>query len=151
VPAVLRDAKPRDVVDFGRIRRLPQVLAGLFGVMAAATLAHLLATSIRRRRPELAILKTIGGVRRQVRIVVAVQALTVAAVALAIGLPLGIAAGRWAWHEFAVGLGIVPEPRVPWIALGSTTVAALVVALLVSAIPGALAARARPSEVLRAE
>src|SRR5919202_688983 len=34
-------------------------------------------------------------------------------VALVIGLPLGIAAGRWVWTSFADNLGILPSPAIP--------------------------------------
>src|SRR5207253_4218419 len=58
--------KPSDLVNFGRVERLPFVLAGVLGLLAAATLAHLLVSGVRRRRRDLAILKTIGFDRRQV-------------------------------------------------------------------------------------
>src|SRR5581483_3232022 len=52
--------KPVDLVNFGRVQSLPLVLAALLGTLAIATLAHLLVTSIRRRRRDLAVLKTLG-------------------------------------------------------------------------------------------
>src|SRR5205807_3493481 len=80
--------KPNDVVNFGRVQGLPLALAGLMAALAAATLAHLLVTSIRRRGRELAIVKTLGFVPRQVRTAVAWQATTLAIAAMAIGVPL---------------------------------------------------------------
>ena len=71
------------------------MLAGLLALLAAAALAHLLVTSVRRRRRDLAILKSLGFVRGQVSAAVAWQATTVALLALAVGLPLGVALGRW--------------------------------------------------------
>ena len=82
--------------DLRPVRRLPLVLAGLLGLAAAAALGHALVTSIRRRRRDLAVLKTLGFVRRQVSATVAWQATTLAVIALVLGVPLGIAAGRWA-------------------------------------------------------
>jgi ABC-type lipoprotein release transport system permease subunit len=41
------------------------------GVLALATIAHLLITSVRRRRRDLAVLRTIGFTRAQVRSTVA--------------------------------------------------------------------------------
>src|SRR5438045_2707522 len=52
--------------DLRPVRRLPLVLAGLLGLAAAAALGHALVTSIRRRRRDLAILKTLRCLRRQV-------------------------------------------------------------------------------------
>jgi ABC-type antimicrobial peptide transport system permease subunit len=143
--------KPDDVVNFGRVQGLPLALAGLLAALAAATLAHLLVTSIRRRGRELAIVKTLGFVPRQVRTAVAWQATTLALVALAIGVPLGVAGGRWAWIVFARSIGIVPAPEVPILVLLLLLPGTVIVANLVAVVPGELAARLRPGRALRAE
>jgi len=143
--------KPNDVVNFGRVQGLPLALAGLMAALAAATLAHLLVTSIRRRGRELAIVKTLGFVPRQVRTAVAWQATTLAIAAMAIGVPLGVAAGRWAWIVFARGLGIVPAPEVPILLLLLLIPGTVIVANLVAVVPGEVAARLRPGRALRAE
>jgi ABC-type antimicrobial peptide transport system permease subunit len=149
--AVVAPDKPTDVVNFGRVQNLPLVLAGLLAALAAATLTHLLVTSIRRRGRELAILKTMGFVPRQVRTAVACQATTLAIVAMLIGLPLGIAAGRWAWILFAHQLGIVPAPIVPILVVLLLVPGTLIVANIVAVIPATLAAHVRPAKALRAE
>jgi len=148
---VVAPDKPTDVVNFGRVQNLPLVLAGLLAALAAATLTHLLVTSIRRRGRELAILKTMGFVPRQVRTAVAWQATTLAVVAMALGLPLGIAAGRWAWILFAHQLGIIPVPIVPILVVLLLVPGTLVVANLVAVVPASLAAHLRPAKALRAE
>ena len=89
---------------------LPVALALLLTLLAIGTVAHTLVTSVRRRRRELAILKTIGFVTRQVRATVAWQATAIAGASLAVGLPLGIAAGRSAWSLFATQVAIEPVP-----------------------------------------
>jgi ABC-type antimicrobial peptide transport system permease subunit len=147
----ITQGKPTDIVNFGRVEATPYLLGAILAALSAATLAHLLASAVRRRRRELAILKTLGFVRGQVRAAVAWQATTLVAVALAVGVPLGIAAGRWAWTLFADGLGVVAVPRVPGIALGVVVVVALAAANLVAAAPAYIAARTRPARVLRSE
>src|SRR5204862_5563451 len=57
---VTTSSRPTDLVNFGRVEGLPLVLAGLLGGLAAAVMAHVLVTSVRRRRRDLAILKTLG-------------------------------------------------------------------------------------------
>lgn len=104
---------PADVVNFDRVRTTPLVLAAVLGLLAAATVTHSSVTSVRRRRRDLALLKALGFVRRQVSSSVGWQATTVAVVALAAGLPLGVAAGRWAWKLVADGIGIAPIPSLP--------------------------------------
>jgi ABC-type lipoprotein release transport system permease subunit len=63
--------------------------------LAIATLTHVLLTSVRRRRRDLALLKTLGLLRPQLLSVVLSQACALTAVALLAGLPLGIVVGRW--------------------------------------------------------
>jgi len=143
--------RPVDLVNFGRVQSLPVVLAALLGTLAVATLAHLLVTSIRRRRRDLAVLKTLGFSTGQVRSTVAWQATTLAAVAAVVGVPVGVAAGRWVWIVFAHQLGIVPRPAFPFLTMVAVGVATLAVANAVALLPGRAAARVRPAAALRAE
>ena len=140
-----------DLVSFGRVERMPLLLAAILAVLAAATLAHVLVSGVRRRRRDLAMLKTLGFVRRQVSATVAWQATTVAAVALVVGVPLGIVVGRTAWRAFAEDLGVVVVPRVPIVATLLVVAGALVLANLIAAGPAWVAARTRPAAVLQEE
>jgi hypothetical protein len=148
---VLGPGRPVDLVNFGRVQAFPLVLGGLLGAFAAATLAHLLVTSIRRRRRDLAVLKTLGLATGQVRATVAWQSTTLSVVGVMIGVPLGMAAGRSVWLIFAHQLGIVPEPVFPLLGLASLGLATIVVANLVAVLPGRVAARTSPALVLRSE
>jgi hypothetical protein len=146
-----RAEPPKGVADFDRVNKLPAVLSALLILVAAGTLAHTLLTGVRRRRRDLAILKTLGFVRRQVGAAVAWQATTLALVALVFGLPIGTASGRWVWQVFADELGIVPQPVVPFLALAVVVPATVLVANLLAAGPGRSAAGTRPALVLRSE
>jgi predicted lysophospholipase L1 biosynthesis ABC-type transport system permease subunit len=106
---------------------------------------------VRRRRRDLALLKTLGFTRGQLAAAVAWQSTVVAVVGLVIGVPLGIAAGRWLWILFARGLSAVPDPVVPAASIVLATVATLVLANLVAAVPGRQAARTPAALMLRAE
>lgn len=140
-----------DLATLERISRLPAVLSVIFGVIAAGALIHVLSTGIRRRRRELAILKTLGFVRSQVRSAVAWQSSTIALLALAAGIPAGIVLGRWGWRLVAAQFGVVPVAIAPALFLALLVPAAIVLANLVAAIPGRVAARTRPALVLRTE
>jgi ABC-type lipoprotein release transport system permease subunit len=126
-------------------------LASILAVAALGTLAHTLVTSIRRRRRDLAILKTLGFVKGQVSAAVAWQATTLVAVALLVGLPLGVAAGRRGWRLFADQLGIIAEPAVPVVPTLLAIPVAVLVANLIAVVPGRLAGRTRPALLLRTE
>jgi hypothetical protein len=140
-----------DITTLGRITRVPLVLALLLGMIALGTLAQTLVTSVRARRNDLAILKTLGFSRRQVRSAVAWQATTLIAVALAVGLPLGVLAGRWIWRVFAEGIAVAPEPVLSAAWILAAIPATILLANLIAAFPARFAARTRPAIVLRSE
>lgn len=148
---VTRPEKPTDLVNFGRVQALPLILAGLLGGLAAAVLGHALLSVIRRRRRDLAILKTLGFRRGQVRGAVAWQASTLVTIALAIGLPVGVMLGRVLWTTFADGLGVIAVPRVPIAVVGLAVPAGLILANVLAARPAGNAARTSPALVLRTE
>ena len=130
-----------------------QPLALALGLAAAAVLSVALTVlaSVRRRRRELALLKTLGMTRGQVRSVVAWQTSIVLIVAVLIGVPLGVAAGRWAWTAFASSIGVVPATVVPVPALVLGIAGLLAAGTLLAAGPAAVAARTPPAAALRAE
>jgi putative ABC transport system permease protein len=136
---------PRD-----RIRGAAIVDAARMGSQPL-TLALALLASVRRRQRELALLKTLGLTRRQVMAAVAWQASLILGVAGVAGVPLGVAAGHWAWAAFATSLGAVPVAVVPIPALLAGFAVLLVAGNLLAAVPGTVAARTPPGVVLRAE
>jgi ABC-type lipoprotein release transport system permease subunit len=140
------------VVDaLGSGQRVPLALSGLLALAAFGTLVHALVTSIRRRRRDLAVLKTLGFVRSQISATVAWQATTLAGIALLIGLPVGVAVGRWAWTLFADAIGVLPVPVVDLPPLLLAIPVTLLLANLIALLPGRLAAATRPAAIFRAE
>jgi FtsX-like permease family len=140
-----------ELSTLNEIGNLPLALAGILVLMAAATLAHTLVTSIRRRRRDLAVLKTVGFSRRQLFATVAWQASTIAATAVLLGVPVGVVAGRLAWNVLAERLGVVPEAVVPLLAVLLVLPVTLVITNLVAAVPARRAATTNPATVLRSE
>jgi hypothetical protein len=143
--------EPREVQALSDISGLPVVLGGVLVLLATATLTHTLISSVRRRRRDLAVLRTMGFVRRQVWFSVFWQTATLVALALVIGLPLGALLGRFAWNVFAEDLGAIPEPQIAWLPFALLIPAAFVLAGLVAAVPAWLAGRTRPCVALRTE
>ena len=144
-------SRPDDLVGYDRVGTTPLVLAGLLAVLALGTTAHGLVTAVRRRRRELGLLKAIGFTPRQVSWAVAWQATTVALVALAVGLPLGIAAGRRLWAVLAERIGAVAEPVTPTAAALLAIPVTVVALILVAAIPAWQAGSGSPADALRTE
>ncbi len=142
---------PAEIENYRSIGATPVVLAAGLAAGAVAALGLTLAASVRRRRRDLALLKTLGFTQRQLAACVAWQLTVAAAVGVIAGIPLGIALGRWLWVLFArdiyaVPLATVPVPLVIYVGLG-----ALVLANVVAALPGRYAARTPTALVLRAE
>ena len=140
------------VVDaLGGAQRIPFALSGLFALAALGTLVHTLVTSVRRRRRDLAVLKTLGFVRHQISATVAWQATTMVSISLLIGLPVGVVVGRWAWTLFANAVGVLPVPVVDLSPLLIAIPVTLLVANLIALIPGRIAASTQPAAALKAE
>lgn len=142
---------PVEVERLRRIAWLPTTLAALLGGLGLLAIGHALATAVRRRRHELALLKTLGFTRSQVRATVAWQATTLASVGLVIGIPTGLIIGRFVWRLVADGLGISTTAAIPAPALLITIPAVLVLVNLIALFPARAAARTRPAVALRSE
>jgi len=148
---VVLPLKQPDLTNLERVGYLPGLLAGLVALLALGTVTHALVTSVSRRRRDLAMLKALGFTRGQVSQTVAWQATTFALLAALIGVPLGIAGGRWAWRLIAGQLGIDAGPIVPPLSVLAIAAGALLVANLAAAGPGRAAARTHPAVALRSE
>jgi putative ABC transport system permease protein len=82
---------------------------------------------------------------------VAWSATTVAVVALVVGLPLGVAAGRLLWTMLADQLGAIDEPVTPALAIALAVPTTLLFANAVAAVPGRRAGNIHPAAAMRSE
>jgi putative ABC transport system permease protein len=151
VSAYSRPRPPAEVANLARVDDFPRVLGTFLVVLALATTAHALVTSVRRRRRDLAVLRCIGFVRAQLFATVSWHSLTLVIVALVLGLPLGIGLGRWTWTIVADQIGVATDALTPAVAFTVVVPAALAAACVLAAGPAWLAARRRAASVLRAE
>jgi hypothetical protein len=140
-----------EIAAIGELRSLPLALGIFFVLLAIATVAHALVTTVSRRSHDLAILRSIGFTRRNSRIAIAWQATLLAIVGLAVGVPLGILAGRLLWQELADNLPVVYVAPLTVVGLLIAIPAALITANLIAAGPAHAATRVRPAQVLRSE
>jgi hypothetical protein len=142
---------PAEIENYRSIGATPDVLALALAVGAVASLAITLGASVRRRRRDLALLRTFGFTRRQLMSSIAWQASVAGVIGIVLGLPLGILLGRWLWILFARYIDAVPNPTVPLLSMIVVVAATLVLANLVAALPGRSAARTSTAQVLRGE
>jgi hypothetical protein len=148
---VLAVQRPAEIVNYRSMGNTPAFLGAALAAGAVAALGLTLFASVRRRRRDLALLKTIGFTRRQLAAAVAWQSTIAVAIGAVVGVPLGIALGRFLWDLFAREINVVPEPTVPGPAVVLIMVGALVLANIVAAVPGRLAGRTPTALLLRAE
>jgi hypothetical protein len=133
------------------LRATPVVLAALLVALITTTVVHALVVAVRRRRQDVAIMRTMGLRPGQVVRTSLWQATSIALVAGAIGVPLGIVVGRWAWVVLARSLGVFEHPVVPLLVIGLAGVVVITVANLVGLVPGWRLSRRAPAYALRAE
>ena len=148
---LLGPQRPAQIVNYRTIGNTPLLLAAGLAVGAVAALAMTLIASVRRRRRDLALLKTLGFTSRQLATAVSWQATVGGRVGAVIGVPLGILVGRELWTLFAGSINAVPHPTVPAVSVVLVAVGALVFANLVAALPGRSAARTSTAALLRAD
>lgn len=148
---VLGVLRPVQIVTYRSIGSTPIFLAAGLALGAVLALGLTLASSVRRRRRDLALLKTLGFTHRQLASAVAWQATTTALIGVVVGLPLGVVIGRQLWTLFAQSIYAVPDPTVPLLSVLMVGVGTVVFANLVAVLPGRSAARTPAALALRAE
>jgi hypothetical protein len=146
---LVTDLRPNTVNNYAAIDGTPAVLAAVLALLGLGVLAQFTIASARRSRRDFAILKVLGMTRRDLRAVSFCQAATVTVAGLAVGIPLGILGGHWAWQLFAGQTGLPPDTITPlpvlWIIPATLAVALLVAsptARSVSRLPATAALRA---------
>jgi ABC-type lipoprotein release transport system permease subunit len=143
--------RPAEIVNYRAMGTTPAILGGALALGAVVALALTLIACVRRRRRELALLKTLGFVRRQLAAAVAWQASIAVALGVVVGVPVGILLGRTLWNLFAHEIDAVPAPSVPGLVIVLIALGALVLANVVASVPGRMAARTSTALVLREE
>ena len=142
---------PQAVANLGRLRWIPWAIVAIVGTLALVALGHALFTAVRVGRRDLAVYRALGFTSRQTGTAVTWFGTLLAGLAVAIGVPLGVAGGRWLWRLVDRGVGTVFPPVVPVAPLAAAVVVVLVVANVVALLPARRAARLRPAQVLRSE
>jgi hypothetical protein len=144
-------APPSEIDRVQQVDDLPIYLGLLLVFLAVASVTHVVAVGVRRRRHDLAVLRAVGFSRRDIRATITYQATALAVVALVIGIPLGCIVGRRVWSAVADGIGVGTEISLPITGLVGVAVTALLVANIIGLLGAAAALRDRPAQVLAVE
>lgn len=142
---------PTERGELEELLGIPTLLAGFLAVLGVGAVAHALASTARRRRHDVAMLRALGMRPRDTAAIVFVQASVIALIGLAIGLPAGIASGRAIWRSVASNTPI--EVIVPgdWAMVGLTALAAVATATVLAIWPSRRLATLRLASELRSE
>jgi hypothetical protein len=148
---LLGPQRPAEILSYQNLGATPALLGGALAAGAVIALGLTLIASVRRRRRDLAVLKTLGFTKGQLAATVGWQSTVAVAIGTVVGVPLGIALGRTLWDLFAREIDAVARPSIPVLTVVVIAIGALVLANLVAAIPGRLAARTPTALTFRAE
>lgn len=140
---------PAEILNYRTMGATPAYLGIALAAGTIVTLGTTLLSSVRRRRQDLAVLRTLGFSGGQLAACVAWQSTVTVGIGLVLGVPAGAAAGRLLWDRFAHEIGAVPAPLVALWMLTVVVCGAVLLANVVAALPGRLAARTPPVALLR--
>jgi len=139
---------PTSVLAFERVVPAPFVLAVVLAAMVVTALGYHLAATVHARQRDLAILGAIGADGNQRRAIVHWQACMVAGLGLAIGLPVGLAAGRRVNETIADSVGVLPTVHLPIAVVLGVGAGVLLVANLAAAVAARRVTRLPTAQVL---
>jgi hypothetical protein len=143
--------QPPAIVNVARIRAIPFVLAVLLGALALLTIVHVMITSLRSRQRDLAVLRALGADRPWVTRAVHWEATVFTLLPLAIGIPLGVIAGRTVFTVFADSMGALDAAAIPFALVAAVAAVFMVLANVIAAVPAHRARRILPAVDLNTE
>jgi predicted lysophospholipase L1 biosynthesis ABC-type transport system permease subunit len=138
--------RPARIQNVSRVRSVPQIIEIFAGLLTLLVLVHSLATVASRRRRDLSVLRALGMEPKQARHVLWWHGGILGALAVAIGIPVGVIGGRLLWHLLANSIQSVYSPRSPWAILVLLAGGLFVVSVAAGA---GLSRRAVPHSVAR--
>ena len=101
-------------------------------------------------RRDLSVLRAIGCTSRQLDVVAAWQAMPLTTAATALGIPVGVALGRWSFTQFAHSLAAVERPSTTVVTIGALVIAVLAAATAASGVGLFVRRRTCAAAVMRA-
>jgi hypothetical protein len=131
---------PGSVDNLDELGSLPSVLAVAVAALGLFAGGVAVVVGTKRSRRELWTLRAVGAVGRQIAGTAFFHVLTIAAVGVVVGLPVGVAMGRTAYLAVASGIGAIARPVVPLAAIAAVGIGVLLIAVLLS-FPAVRAAR----------
>lgn len=142
---------PSEITNVAQLDSLPRLLAGFLAFLGFAALVHALVVTVRSRRRDLGILRSLGFTRVQSAATIVAMTSTIVVIGVTIGVPLGLVVGASGWRLVAQQVYVATDSLMPLVWIAVAVAAALVVANLTALLPARAAARQAPIESLRVE
>ena len=142
---------PPEVASLDRLGRLPAILGGFLALIALLAIGNALVLATRRRRRDLAVLRSMGFRPREAGSSILVMAGTIAACGVVVGVPVGAALGSVLWRGLAYSAAVPADTTIPFPVLAAVAAGFVVVVLLLAVLPARRAASLRPAAALRSE
>jgi hypothetical protein len=142
---------PGAIVNLGRVRHIPGVLASLLAALAVLTTIHALVTSIHQRRRDIAVLRALGADPRWMRRTLHWQATVLTVLPLVVAVPVGVMLGSAVFRAFIERVGALPDPSISFALLASIAIALIAIANLVTIVPTRRTRRLATAQMLQSE
>lgn len=142
---------PSSIDNLDELGSLPSLLVGFLAVLSVVAGVSAMVLTVRRRRREIAVLRSLGFVRSQVGAAIVTQSLTVAVVALVAGIPGGLLAGRTVYQLVGSNVGFLVRPTYPVVSTLAVAAVALAAAVAGAAAVAPAAQRLAPAATLCTE
>jgi predicted lysophospholipase L1 biosynthesis ABC-type transport system permease subunit len=142
---------PASVTNLGLVEVLPRYVAVLVGLLALVSLVNAIEVTTRQRTREWATLKALGLTGRSTVGIVLWFGATIAAVSLALGIPLGLIAGRQVWVPIADRAHVVVRWAQGWSTIGALCAITVSCAVVLGGYAGWRAGSTQPAPALRSE
>ena len=142
---------PQERAELAELRTMPLLLAGFLAVLGVGAVTHTLASTARRRRHDVAMLRALGMRPRQTSALLFVQAGALASIGLVIGIPVGLALGRSVWRAVASDTPVEFVEPADWSTMAATAVVVVMVSAVLAVWPSRGLTSMRLAEELRTE
>lgn len=145
---VVQNAMFSQVIDV--LLAIVSALLAVAVLIALIGVANTLSLSVLERTRENSLLRALGLKKKQLRAMLAQEAVLIGGVATLLGLVLGVVYGLLGAHATLSAVGEMSY-EIPWLQLALVLVVSIVAALLASVTPGRRAAKLSPVQGLAAE
>ncbi|MGX1748933.1 ABC transporter permease [Glutamicibacter protophormiae] len=145
---VVQNAMFSQVIDV--LLAIVSALLAVAVLIALIGVANTLSLSVLERTRENSLLRALGLKKKQLRAMLAQEAVLIGGVAALLGLVLGVVYGLLGAHATLSAIGEMSY-EIPWLQLGLVLVVSIVAALLASVTPGRRAAKLSPVQGLATE